>query len=204
MGKTPAKDGANGKGERNRADDGAPLPLWMRATLVLGLTALGVLAALRPGTLCDPDQKLVLFFLLSVLAGLLFTGQGTRFNTQFKWFALRATGATAVMFGCLCLMTALAGRLDPGVRFVVVHVDDESGNDLPLLSAESIRVLAVDGTAHMKMAVTGNEALVVFPGHVRQINVTLKRPSWEGGGESPPQPFWLTRVWTQVTFKDQP
>jgi hypothetical protein len=147
--------------------------------LILGL---GLFVALSPGVVYASTPKIVLFFLISFLPGLLLGAEASsRFNFRLFGFAFTTAGACAVCFGSLWLLTHLS---KPEEKIAVYQIYDENNDPVALDWQGAFEVLVTSQGLTVTKFIDGNNTVLIFPEQVGSVEVRVKKapigPAYSG------------------------
>ena len=140
---------------------------------ILVILVVGVIVALSPGLVYAPTPKMVLYFLISILTGLLFGAEAAaKFDFKLPGFCLSATGAIAVCFGALLLLTKLS---KPEEQIAVYQIYDEQHEPVALDWPGALQIPVTPQGLTVTKFIDGNNIILVFPEQVGQVELRVKK-----------------------------
>lgn len=138
--------------------------------MILGV---GIYVAVSPSLVYAPTPRIVLFFLVSFLPGLLLGAEAaSRFEMRLPGFAFTTAGACAVCFGALFLLAYLS---QPEEKIAVFQVYDERNNPVLLDWSGALEVPVTSQGLTVTRFVEGNNLILVFPEQVGSVELRIKK-----------------------------
>jgi hypothetical protein len=144
-----------------------------RIGVIAVILLVGVWVALSPGVVYAPTPRVVLYLLVALLPAILLGAEATsQFKLNLPGFLFTTTGAAAVCFGALLLLTYLS---KPEAKIAVYQVYDEAGQPLPLQGSGLVDVpLTQDGFSITRF-VEGNTVVLIFPEQAANAVLRVKK-----------------------------
>jgi hypothetical protein len=144
---------------------------WVRiGAAVLALIAAFVIA-LSPDVLYAPVPRTVLFFLLSLILAIFLGSEAvSQLQLQLPGFIFTTTGAVAVCFASLWVLTYLA---KPEHQVVVLHIFAENGDEVSLDHSTAVKVYS-QGAVPVDHLSRGNKLVLIFPEQVGTVDLAIK------------------------------
>lgn len=151
-----------------------------------------VYVALQPSLAYAQTPKMVLFFVVSLLAAIVLASRLNPVEAQLeiktKQIAFTAGGATAVLFALLILLAYLT---TPEEHAMVLSFEEESGQAMSL-DANVLKVTA--GGREPSLCAEGERAYVLFRDNMPTLSIRLQNGDATYVAETPPAPFKTLRV----------
>lgn len=151
----------------------------LKIVVILLILFLGLFVALSPGLVYAPTPRVILYFLVSFLPGLLFGAEvASKFDLKMPGFCFTTAGACAICFGALVLLTNLS---KPEQKIAVYQIYDQKREPLQLDWSGALTVpVTAEGFTVTKF-VEGNSVILVFPEQIGEVDLVVKETS---GGPS--------------------
>jgi len=146
----------------------------LRVVTVPLILILAFYVALSPNLVYAPVPRIILYFLVSLLPAILLSAESAaRFELSIKNFYFFTTGAAAIMFALLFILTWLS---KPEQQIAVYHVFDQQGQRVELDKFEDAVDIPVtrEGYSVTKF-VDRNTIVVIFPEQVGEVELTICR-----------------------------
>ncbi len=149
----------------------------LKVVVVSAILILGFFVALSPGVVYAPTPKIILYFLVSFLPGLLFGAEVTsKFDLKLPGFCFTTAGACAVCFGALVLLTTLS---KPEAQIAVYHVFDQKGQKVRVDLKDTLEIPLTARGIEIARFVQDNTVILLFPEQVGEAELIV-RPTKDG------------------------
>jgi hypothetical protein len=154
----------------------------LKMVVIVLILGVGIFVALSPTLVYAPTPKIVLFFLISFLPGLLFGAEAaSKFNLQLPGFAFTTAGACAVCLGALLLLTHLS---KPEEKIAVFQIYDENNEPVALDWSGALEIPVTPQGLTVTRFIDGNNVILVFPEQVGETELRVKKdftnPAYSG------------------------
>src|ERR1700730_11393913 len=136
------------------------------------ILVLGVIVALSPSLVYAPTPRVILFFLIAILPGLIFGFEASsRLEFRLPGLVFTTAGAFAACLGALIIMNNLA---KPQEKIAVFRILDSNGDSVSLDANSAVDVPVTQSGLGVTKFVDRDTVILIFPEQVGSAELRIK------------------------------
>src|SRR5258706_11491271 len=144
----------------------------VRIVVAIAVLGLGIFVAVAPAIGYSPQQRAVLYLLISLLPAILSAGAATaKFEMKLAGFAATAAGSAALL---LIVLLLLNREFKPDLQIAVFHLYTKSGRELVGLEREGVVKLTSPLAADVTKYISKNTLVVIFPEQIPNCKLRVQ------------------------------